>query len=265
MYSIHPDNEPEASPVRHNPRPEREAPTFQDLIESAPGGRKKTSTRWTTALSALVQATLIAMAFLLPLLGPQSLHATLGSFTMLAPLPPPGPLERPRQPDRPMASLIPAKLKAPHLLSKRIATIRPLELPPDPGLSGTSPGPLVGTGVLGGILAGSPIGVASLPLLRVGGQVMEGRRLDDTIPVYPPEAIKNGVMGTVVVQAIISREGRVVDLHVISGDPMLVQAALDCIAQFRYEPTLLNGVPAEVETTINVVFRLIPSKHPHKK
>ncbi len=66
------------------------------------------------------------------------------------------------------------------------------------------------------------------------------------------------MQGTVVLHAIVSREGRITSLEVVSGPPLFVQAALDAVRQWRYRPTLLGGEPVEVETTITVVFRLEP-------
>lgn len=115
------------------------------------------------------------------------------------------------------------------------------------------------------MLNGSRSALIPPPPLRVGGEVMAGKRLDDSVPVYPAEALKKRVMGTVLVEATISEDGRVTDVRVVSGPPLLIQAALDCIAKFRYQPTLLNGVPTEVKTTIKIIFRLIPFQPPHKK
>lgn len=73
-------------------------------------------------------------------------------------------------------------------------------------------------------------------------------------PVYPAEAIKNHVAGTVVLHATISAKGTVESLRVISGPASLQQAALDTVRQWTYRPYLLNNMPVEVETTINIVF-----------
>jgi len=64
------------------------------------------------------------------------------------------------------------------------------------------------------------------------------------------------VQGQVVLNAIISKHGTIEDLHVLSGHPMLIQAALDAVRQWRYKPFLLNGEPVEVETTVTVIFNL---------
>lgn len=78
------------------------------------------------------------------------------------------------------------------------------------------------------------------------------KRID---PVYPKLAGLTGVSGTVKLHAIISKEGAIESLSVISGHPMLVPAAMDAVAQWRYRPYLLNGKAVEVETFITVNFR----------
>lgn len=78
-------------------------------------------------------------------------------------------------------------------------------------------------------------------------------------PVYPVLARQSGIQGVVVLHAIIDRDGRVSELRVISGHPLLVKAAIDAVNQWRYQPTLLNGEPVEVETTITVSFVLAAS------
>jgi protein TonB len=92
--------------------------------------------------------------------------------------------------------------------------------------------------------------------LRISAGVAAGRLLVPIRPIYPAIAREAGIQGTVVVEAIISKEGTVEHARVVSGPPMLASAALSAIQQARYEPFRLNGGPVEVETTINVIFRL---------
>jgi protein TonB len=75
-------------------------------------------------------------------------------------------------------------------------------------------------------------------------------------PQYPAIAKAAGVGGTVILQAMISKDGTIENLRVVSGPAMLQQAALDAVKMWRYRPYLLNGVPLEVETTVNVVFTM---------
>jgi periplasmic protein TonB len=86
--------------------------------------------------------------------------------------------------------------------------------------------------------------------------VAEGMLLQRVVPRYPPIAQASHTQGTVVLQAVIAKNGVIENLRVLSGSPMLTQAALDAVSQWRYRPYLLNGEPVAVETTINVVFRL---------
>jgi len=78
--------------------------------------------------------------------------------------------------------------------------------------------------------------------------------LQKTAPVYPPIAKAARVSGTVVLRAVISKDGMIENVRVISGPAMLQQAALDAVRTWRYRPYLLSSRPVEVETTINVVF-----------
>ena len=75
-------------------------------------------------------------------------------------------------------------------------------------------------------------------------------------PPYPPLVKQARIQGTVVLEAVISKQGSVENLRVISGHPLLIQAALDAVKQWKYKPTLLNGEPVEVVTTVTVNFNL---------
>ena len=75
-------------------------------------------------------------------------------------------------------------------------------------------------------------------------------------PEYPKKARKQHVEGTVRLHAVIAKDGSIKDLEVLSGDPLLADAALKAVRQWRYKPTLLDGQPKEVTTTIDVVFAL---------
>ena len=90
--------------------------------------------------------------------------------------------------------------------------------------------------------------------LHVSTGVSEGMLLAPIRPVYPAIARAAGVHGTVVVEAVISREGKIESLRVVSGPVMLQGAAIDAIREARYRPYRLNGQPTEVQTTITVNF-----------
>ncbi len=90
--------------------------------------------------------------------------------------------------------------------------------------------------------------------VRVGGNVLAANLVAQVKPVYPPLAKQARIQGVVVLEAQISKEGTIDDLKVITGHPLLIQAAIDAVKQWRYKPTLLNGEPVPVVTTITVNF-----------
>lgn len=94
--------------------------------------------------------------------------------------------------------------------------------------------------------------------IRVGGNVQATKIVSTTKPVYPARAEAAGIEGTVLLRAVISTQGNLLGVAVVNAsvDPDLAQAAMDAVKQWQYQPTLLNGVPVEVVTTITVNFRL---------
>ena len=78
--------------------------------------------------------------------------------------------------------------------------------------------------------------------------------LVQTKPVYPPLAKQARIQGVVILEAVIGKDGSVNEIKVISGHPLLQQAAIDAVSQWKYKPTLLNGEPVEVVTTVTVNF-----------
>jgi protein TonB len=91
---------------------------------------------------------------------------------------------------------------------------------------------------------------------RVSGGVAQGLLIRDVKPIYPRLAQAAGVQGEVILQAVIGKDGRIENLHTISGNPLLVKAAVDAVQQWRYRPYLLNGEPVAVETQITVRFTM---------
>jgi len=92
--------------------------------------------------------------------------------------------------------------------------------------------------------------------VKVSEGVLEAQLVSRIEPQYPTIAVQTKTQGTVRLRAIISRDGRITSLEILNGHPFLVRAALDAVRQWRYRPTLLNGEPVEVETSITVIFRL---------
>jgi protein TonB len=92
--------------------------------------------------------------------------------------------------------------------------------------------------------------------VRVSSGVAEGNLIHDVKPQYPALARQARIQGTVVLLAVIGKDGSVQNLHVKSGPPMLAQAAMDAVKQWRYRPYYLNGQPVEVDTQVNINFTL---------
>ena len=122
---------------------------------------------------------------------------------------------------------------------------------------GTGPS-TIPDGILGSIGTAAPAipkrpETAHLPRISV---MMEGSLMRRVEPQYPPLAKPLGIQGSVVLAAIISREGTIEQLQVVSGHPLLVRAALQAVREWRYRPYVLNGEPVEVDTQITVNFIL---------
>jgi TonB family protein len=90
--------------------------------------------------------------------------------------------------------------------------------------------------------------------IRVGGSIRTPRKTLDVRPIYPPDANAAGLEGDIYIEAVITREGNVADARVVQGVPLLNRAALEAVRQWRYTPTMLNGVPTDVSMTVRVSF-----------
>jgi len=118
------------------------------------------------------------------------------------------------------------------------------------GPSATSPG------VVGGVAAAPPPPPPVLEPVRVGGAIKEPRKTKHVEFVYPEIAKSARVQGVVIMECTISPEGKVVDVKVLKGNPLLDGAAIDAVKQWEYTPTLLNGIPVPVIMTVTANFRL---------
>ena len=243
---------------------------FEEMVESTVGSKKKTNKPWTMFLSMLFQVAFLSILILIPLIYTEALPKTLMSSILLAPPPPPPPPPPPAPAQvvhvKPQAHLMDAgKLVAPKVIPKDVKIIKEDAAPPDMGgISGGVPGGVAG-GSMGGVIGGviGSVGTAPPPpprptvtRTRVGGAVQNAKLVNRVQPIYPPLARQTRISGTVRLHAIIAKNGSVEQLTVESGHPLLVQAALDAVKQWRYQPTLLNGEPVEVDTEIDVIFSL---------
>jgi TonB family protein len=98
--------------------------------------------------------------------------------------------------------------------------------------------------------------VATPERVRVGQGIMQGLKIHDAAPIYPEEARQSRVQGTVLLRAVIGKDGLISKLDFISGPKQLIQAAMGAVRQWRYKPYILNSEPVEVDTQITVNFTL---------
>lgn len=248
---------------------------FEDLVECTPQGKKRTNTQYTVIVSTMIQAALLGVLILIPLIYTEALPKQMLTTLLVAPPPPPPPPPPPaavqvQRVVRPVARLMQAgRLTAPTVIPKDVKVFKEEEPPPDMGgaigVVGGVPGGIPGGqagGVLGGIIGGAagsnlpPPPKVQTQRIKVGGNVQSAKMINMVRPIYPPLAKQARIQGTVKLRAIIDKNGQVVQLEVVVGHPLLVQSALDAVRQWRYQPTLLNGEPVEVETVVDVVFSL---------
>jgi len=141
------------------------------------------------------------------------------------------------------------------------------------GVVGGLPGGVGGVvgempGVPGGVSSEVSGAASSMPILatapeptpvkriRIASRVAEANLIHDVSPQYPPEAGQERIEGTVVLLAVIGKDGSVQDVQVVSGLPLLAQAAVEAVKQWRYKPYLLNGEPVEIDSRITINFTL---------
>jgi protein TonB len=236
------------------------------LVESRGLGATGTE-RWTALGSLTLQCALAALLLTIPLVRPEVLHpiAVAPQLTVPLPVKPPAPMPHVQTAAASSATSLPAAA-AQAQATQRFTFPRP----GDPA-DGNAP-PVVtnlpfGSGIPGGsaifnltATGPGPSVTVAMPKetspARVSGGVSLGLLLTPIRPAYPPIARAAGVQGTVVLEAAISKAGRIESLHVVSGPEMLRPAAVEAVQVARYRPYLLSGEPTEVQTTITVVFKL---------
>src|SRR5271166_5403127 len=90
--------------------------------------------------------------------------------------------------------------------------------------------------------------------VRVSSGVAQGQLVHQVQPAYPPQARLAGISGTVVLQAVVSKDGTVQNVKAVRGPPILIQPAVDAVKQWRYKPFAVNGEASEAEVEINLKF-----------
>jgi periplasmic protein TonB len=241
---------------------------FSDsLLDTSEGERKRRSTA--TTLSFIVECVILGVFLIVPLMITDVLPAQQFLTFLVAPPPPPPPpppAAAPVKVVRQTDLLNNGGLRTPTRIPQRVEMIKEEEAPPpaNGGVVGGVPGGIPGgqlTGVIGGIISSTPTAsivpkLEQVKRIRISQGVTQGMVVRKVTPVYPKLALSARVTGVVQLKAVISRNGEIKELQVVSGHPILVPAALDAVKQWRYRPYLLNGEPVEVETNITVTFQV---------
>jgi len=234
---------------------------FEDSTFESTGQIRTGSPRWMLATFTL-NSTIVLALVIIPLVYPHAIPRIANIVPLVAPMPP---AELPKPVHLPSGAVIVQR-------QFDIATFTaPSKIPQQIKYSGVpeyvgGPVDLSSTDTTGG--NGSPDNpfgnvrhvqvVEAKPKgpTAVSSGVMAGLLVNQVVPNYPAIPKAMHMEGTVVLAATISKTGRIENLHVVSGSPLFAQAAMDAVAQWAYRPYLLNGQPVEVETTVNVVFKL---------
>ncbi len=224
--------------------------------------------RWRISAGLLVEGLLLGTVLTVPLLFPDRFNIEPGTPQVTI-------LPRLGTPDgRPQSNTSGGRHQQ-QRTSNQAAFVAPIRIPPTilpegngPAIPGNGPGPgggEPGPGIPGGDPNGGwPVGNTAQPHppapttepIPVGGNIRPPRLLQRVEPVYPRLAVAAHVEGDVVLTAIIDTDGRVRQLSVKGGHPSLAPAAREAVAQWLYEPTILNGRPVAVQLDVTVKFRL---------
>ena len=242
----------------------REALFADSMLESswAQRSRRSLSTLTSFALEAVVVGVLILLSLLKTVVMPAVQTVSTPVFVSRIARPSATPVSRAAQSPR-----VPANPDAIHFMQPSQI---PVGVQPDPGPASTDvDAPEIGVFTSGSAIT-SDRASALIPGTRAvlppepkpvvrqfrTSTILEGSLLRRVQPVYPPLAKTARIQGPVVLAALISKAGTIENLHALSGHPMLVQAAVDAVSQWRYRPYILNGEAIEVETQITVNFNL---------
>ncbi len=215
---------------------------------------------YTIVVSVVAHVAALIVLVIVPLTAMDALPATRGirDFVLARasnlPDPPPPPGRRPTVQTSEALTRDTAPTRAPDRIEPE--GIRPpLSLgTPFDGPAGV-PGGAEGSLLTIGVPPAPPPPAPKTPL-RLGGDIRAPRRVRDVAPVYPAIARNNGIRGMVILEAVIAEDGRVRDVRVLRSIQLLDQAAIDAVRQWRFTPTLLNGVPVPIVMTVTVNFEL---------
>jgi periplasmic protein TonB len=219
--------------------------------------------RGAISIGWLIEAVFVGLLIVIPLVRVQDLPQALPAEVLVAPPPPMGNPKTMRVSRNPHAlpQVTPTPTFIPKIIIPVIGTPETALQAPSLGVTGGVPWG-DSKDAWDGLSTGSPppppapVSKAAVLRVRVGGQVEGAKLIFQVRPEYPEVARMARIHGAVRLEAVISKEGTVESLKIVSGPPLLVKAAFDAVAHWRYQPTPLNGEPVEVATEIEVNFTL---------
>jgi protein TonB len=237
---------------------------MEHLVESERRGISRASLGM-KLVSAGIQLGVLALLIVVPLLATDAMPEppeAMMAFMLAPPSPPPPPPPPPAA-----AAPKPVKAKAPSVPKPVPATafVAPVEVPSEIPTEefGSDEGFVVGGvdtgGVPGGIVGGVEGGMPGAPAedpVRVGGEIQPPKKVKDVRPEYPSTARSARVEGTVILEAVIDTRGMVADVRVLKSIPLLDEAAVEAVKQWRYQATMLNGEAVPIVMTVTVNFGL---------
>lgn len=223
--------------------------------------------RWPTVVSFALQAAFACACIALPLLYPVAIPLVHASSALLMPPPSSGPPRPPSAEHMHHTQIAPLVEHDPVIRVPRsipLHTDKTADAGDDRGFRtpGAVPsfGPATNRPTMAELTRLPDIRATVKPppptTLRISPGIVQGMLISRIEPKYPELPRRVGIQGDVVLAAIIGRDGTIENLHVLSGHPMLVPAAMDAVKQWRYRPYMLGSEPVEVETQITVRFTL---------
>jgi protein TonB len=230
------------------------------LLESSMIGRPVGRSLASFLTSFFLQGIAIAILIVVPLMATDAVPAPQGIMTFMNPPPVPPP---PPQ--------LPPPTRAQTVLHQSVTAdvsefLFPVEVPDDIGEGidfFSVPGGIerdIPEDVLGGLINGRSNAPPPPPPkqepVRVGGDIKAPRKINAAKPVYPEIARQARVQGVVILEAIIDPQGNVTNVRVLRSIALLDRAAMEAVRQWKYEPTLLNGMPVPIIMTVTVAFDL---------
>ncbi len=247
-------------------QPRMQQRLFEDLLDSDVKVHK-TKQGYTLPVSIGIHVIVLLVVVIVPLMTAETLPeptSVVKAFFVepqaAPPPPPPPPPPAPKAQVQPRSAPTPVPVEQDNITAP---VVTPDEVRPDEGIDlgveGGVPGGVEGGvpgGVVGGIVGGMPEAPPPPAAVRVGGQIKEPKKLKNVAPTYPDIAKQARVQGVVILECTISPQGKVTDVKILRGIPLLDAAATEAVKQWVYSPTLLNGVPVPVIMTVTVNFKL---------